>query len=721
MRDSKTKTMESTETEIGTLCETATLEDLWAMRLVVHHLPKRVLGKNLFTDDDFLGVILETLPEPMRPATLDELSGLSEEEEKARERLLSRCRAYLRALETRASRLRFRQPLERNLRWMQARLNLSEAETRLLGFGSLCVCDGRFFNLTGEVERNQLYPHRRLHALLGSVLDLDRHQVARALGREGQLSQTGLIEHDSAPVNLHDVFDEMPEVLADALSNETDPLEERLDAILLHPAHPPTLEEDDYPHCPIPPRDIARYLRQMAAEGMAGVNVLIYGPPGTGKTELARLLADMSDLDASEIPCTDTDGLSMRGTDRLRRYRVLQAVYGNTGGRLVVFDEVEDVFPSNPETLLGHRLRGDYQGKAWLNNLMESNPVPAIWICNDPDGMDPALVRRFDLVMELSIPPRKQRLAIAESALGDLKVSGGWLNHLASHPHLSPAMLSRVRRVIDGMQPEADTDHEKRIEDILNGWLRAMSLPPLPSRTPTLLGYHPDLLNTDHDVGALANSLGKAGFGRLFLYGPPGPGKTAFARHLAKRLGKELLIKRASDILGPYVGQTEHAIAGMFHEARLKDAVLLIDEADSLFRNREHAERSWEITQVNEILTQMEDFQGYLIVSTNFEKLIDLAAMRRFDVRIRFSPLDAPQATGLFERILRAHGQRANEDCRQRLSRMSGLTPGDFNAAVRRIHISGEELTAERLLEALARELEYKAPARGIGFHAAIA
>ena len=127
-------------------------------------------------------------------------------------------------------------------------------------------------------------------------------------------------------------------------------------------------------------------------------------------------------------------------------------------------------------------------------------------------------------------------------------------------------------------------------------------------------------VNPDVDLANLIQGLKRRPEVRLCLYGPPGTGKTEFGHYLAQQLDKRLVVRRASDILDKYVGGTEANIAEMFSEAKRENAVLLLDEADSFLRDKNHARQSWEITQVNELLTQMEAYDGIFICSTNLMK-----------------------------------------------------------------------------------------------------
>jgi SpoVK/Ycf46/Vps4 family AAA+-type ATPase len=214
--------------------------------------------------------------------------------------------------------------------------------------------------------------------------------------------------------------------------------------------------------------------------------------------------------------------------------------------------------------------------------------------------------------------------------------------------------------------------------------------------------YRLDLLNADCDLERLREGLQRVGDGRMCLYGPPGTGKTAFGRHVADYLGRPLLVRRASDILSPYVGEAERNIASMFEQARQDRAVLLLDEADSLLRERRGAQRSWEVTQVNEMLTQMESFRGVFIASTNLIDSLDEAAMRRFDACIRLGYLGPRQAWGMFTALATNIGLSVPDDLRSRLHALQVLTPGDFAAVARGARLDAAR-TADELLERLVK------------------
>jgi SpoVK/Ycf46/Vps4 family AAA+-type ATPase len=197
----------------------------------------------------------------------------------------------------------------------------------------------------------------------------------------------------------------------------------------------------------------------------------------------------------------------------------------------------------------------------------------------------------------------------------------------------------------------------------------------------------------------------------FLLSGPPGSGKSAWVRHMAARMGLEVLQKRASDILDAFVGGTEHNIADAFAEARDTNAFLVFDEADSLLLDRVDAVRSWEITRVNEMLTWMEEHALPFACTTNLPDRLDRASLRRFLVKVRFDWLTRAQARLAFRRFfgLMAPAQ---------LDGLLALTPADFSLVRRRAALAGVA-EAGALVRLLAAECQGRIGGRPpVGFAA---
>lgn len=231
--------------------------------------------------------------------------------------------------------------------------------------------------------------------------------------------------------------------------------------------------------------------------------------------------------------------------------------------------------------------------------------------------------------------------------------------------------------------------------------------------------FDPAMVNASTDLVALAKGLEVNKAGLICLYGPSGTGKTAFARWLADELKVPLLEKRISDLITPFIGDTEKNIAQAFREAECDNALLLIDEVDSFLQDRRGAQRTWEVTAVNEMLVQMETYSGLFIASTNFMENLDQAVLRRFDLKVKFDFLKPNQAWSMFLHQTDSLGIPCPlEDMQSELRRLTVLTPGDF-ALVARRHRFIPITDAQKFIGVLAQECAYKEVGkRGpMGFH----
>jgi len=170
---------------------------------------------------------------------------------------------------------------------------------------------------------------------------------------------------------------------------------------------------------------------------------------------------------------------------------------------------------------------------------------------------------------------------------------------------------------------------------------------------------------------------------------------------LTEYLARPLLVKRASDILSPWVGVAEQNVGELFREAEETGSILLIDEADSFFYSRESAVRSWERTLVNEFLTRMEEFTGILVCITNLPSVLDKAVSRRFHEIVEFRPLSLDGIPLLLSRYY--PDMRFSEEQLFELYTRGTLTPGDFGSLKGRTdYLAESEVTPDYVIKSLS-------------------
>ena len=397
--------------------------------------------------------------------------------------------------------------------------------------------------------------------------------------------------------------------------------------------------------------------------------------------------------------------------------------------RTATFDVLLSNDNANWVTALANAVSHSVNGKAWVNQILENNPVPTIWVTNRIEQIDPAFRRRFAYHLELKSPPPGAREQLIRKTLEGVSVSDAFVAKLTERKGLTPAQIRTAVRFADlaHAEPVAGGEaFEALIERQLKNSDAALGRKPDDAQAKKgrrkVTTYDLDMLNVESrfEIPRIVEALKARGHGALCFYGAPGTGKTALGEYIAEHLGQPLIIKQASDLVSKYVGETEQNMAAMFKEATEEKAVLLLDEADSFLMDRRGAHRTYEVTEVNEMLQQMERHHGVFICTTNLLDRIDQAALRRFTFKIKFMPLKPEQREQMF--ITEALGGKADlmtPDVRRRLSKLEQLAPGDFAAVKRQTDILAAEFSVEEFLEQLEAEHRIKPEVReqrGIGF-----
>ena len=635
--------------------------------------------------------------------------------------------------------------VEKNIDALAGLLQLNRAERALLLYGTLARYQRDLRSILVEFKVNNA---PEAYAAIADVAGVKASEVGEALRAGSRLERIGMVENLISEHNITDLADLMKvsEKLPPVLMREYRTQSELM-AVFTRPAARSALSEKDFEFVGEDVRLLSGLLREAVARKEPGVNILLYGPPGTGKTELARVVAQAAGLELFEVEYADRDGNALSGRDRYRSLQIAQVFLKGTAHSALLFDEVEDVFPpiSSEAAQIMARAEhvsaphtGSVSGKAWVNQILETNAVPTLWVTNRIEQIDPAFRRRFAYHLELKSPPPGAREQLVRKTLEDVPVSDALVARLAERKGLTPAQIRTAVRFAQLAAHPAKAAARRSakapargagpalLDDLIERQLKnadlALGRAPDTVQRPSVTQYSLDMLNVEsrYEPARIIGALKARGHGCLCFHGAPGTGKTALAEYIAQQLERPLMIRRASDLVSKFVGETEQQMAGMFREAEAEKAVLLLDEADSFLQDRRGAQRTYEVTEVNEMLQGMELFGGFFICTTNLMDSIDQAALRRFTFKIRFKPLTAAQRETMFVvEALGSDASRLDAALATRLARLDQLCPGDFAAVKRQMEILAAELAPDEFMAQLEAEHRIKPEvreARGIGF-----
>lgn len=456
----------------------------------------------------------------------------------------------------------------------------------------------------------------------------------------------------------------------------------------------------------VPAVDI--YSIKQILKSSKGSNILLYGAPGTGKTEFTKSLGGDLGLSVYKIKTFDSDNDDMLAEKRSALMAAKKVMPDNS---ILVVDEAEEILSSGSSIFY----KDTSDNKAWLNTFLEGHSVNIIWITNDMT-MHSSSKRRFAYATEFDSFNRAQRVDALKNiqAQQDLSIfNDEELHQIAKDYKLDPGAMSLPFSMASSLADNR-VNKKKIVDNLLKSQVKLIHGKEV-SEKPIETFYNPDFVNTSIPIEEITNTVAKFYEGKhpvrnicVLFQGLPGTGKTEYAKYISDHLDRNMNVKRASDILTPMWGGTEKNISEMFKESERDGDILFLDECDSLFKNRENAEKSWMVSETNELLTQMERFKGVLICATNFVENLDRAAMRRFHLKIKFEDLkkEAMQDVykSFFGQIVRG---KLNEEQVKELLSIDGLNPGDFKAVYNSI-IFQSGISHNEVLERLREELSYK-------------
>lgn len=206
-------------------------------------------------------------------------------------------------------------------------------------------------------------------------------------------------------------------------------------------------------------------------------------------------------------------------------------------------------------------------------------------------------------------------------------------------------------------------------------------------------------------------NLGK-GLNALFA-GSSGTGKTMAADVMAGELGLDLYKIDLSTIVSKYIGETEKNLDRIFREAQDSNAIIFFDEADALFGKRSEVKDShdrYANIETSYLLQKMEEFQGIVVLATNFRKNMDDAFVRRMHFVIEFPVPEEPDRWEIWNRVFpEAAPRRENVDITF-MAKQFKLSGGNIkNVAVTSAFLAAQEdeaIDMRHLILATKREYQ---------------
>ena len=450
--------------------------------------------------------------------------------------------------------------------------------------------------------------------------------------------------------------------------------------------------------------------------------VLLYGPPGTGKTLLAKAVATESE--ANFIAIQGPEIVSKFVGEAEERLRQIFQKAEEQSPSIIFIDELDAIAPKREEAVGEVEKRIVAQLLTLMDGLKSRGKVIVIGATNRPNALDPALRRpgRFDREIELPVPDRQGRKEILQIHTRGMPLDKDVnLDELANITHgyvgadlaalCREAAMKTLRRILPKVNLEEETIPIKVLEELkvtkkdFSDAYKEIQ----PSAMREVLIEVPNV--KWEDVGGLEQvkkelkeaiewplkypemfkRMGISAPHGIFMFGPPGCGKTLLAKAVATESEANFIAVKGPELFSKWVGESEKGVREVFRKARqAAPTIIFFDEIDAMtpVRGGEYGTHVVE-SVVNQLLTEMDGLEELkdvvVLAATNRPELVDPALLRpgRFDRLIQIPPPDLETR----KKIFKVHTKRvplANDVDIEKLAKSTeGYSGADIEAVVR--------------------------------------
>jgi AAA+ superfamily predicted ATPase len=405
-----------------------------------------------------------------------------------------------------------------------------------------------------------------------------------------------------------------------------------------------------------------RLLAEQIADGWATANrgrdlpIVQLSGPAIDALPIAAATAEALGLRAAMLPA-DRLPLAAEDLDQLLRLWEREAVLSGLG---VLLLDVHDAPAAESDA---GRVRDES-----VSHLLERITSPVILREREPRR----ITSRPAVVLSVGHPTGPEQLALWRESLGDLDLDEAAIATTVNQFSFSAPAIRAIAiqlRARAAARPNEDlsaglwTYCRRRLRSALDGLAQRIDanltwddlvLPEPQKETLRSIAAQFRQRATVYDRwGFAAKSQRGLGLGALF-YGPSGVGKTMAAEVLASELRLDLYHIDLSRVVSKYIGETEKNLGRVFDAAEENGAILLFDEADSLFGARSEVESShdrYANIEISYLLQRMEAYRGLAILTTNMRAALDPAFLRRLRFTVAFPFPDTKQRAEIWHHV----------------------------------------------------------------------